>query len=261
MADIGRVSIILFKAVGCAPCKIIEKNLRSIISTASLTNVTLTIIDTDEEQELKEKYKVSSVPVVLFNDKPVLTAQMAAELLGNELGTFSIPKDNTNLETSASLFSPGLENFEMQNNRPNVQDANNPLNTLNFDPVGDMFSSGQNAVFNHLFNSLIEASVEASKEELARWQKFNMLTISQKTMTIESIQTLTRPSVGDYVHIGVLQSIVTSILAINPASRQYLYEVGENMGRYGIVQFRFLSANARIFEKTDSSGNFRDLLE
>lgn len=261
MADIGRVSIILFKAAGCAPCKIVEKNLRSIISTASLTNVSLTTIDTEEEQELKEKYKVTSVPMVLYNDKPVLTAQMAAELLGNELGMMVVPKSKSNDEIPLSPFGSNLSNFEIQKPQNTSQDADNPLSTLNFDTNGDIFSNGQNAVFNHLFNSLIEASVEASKEELARWQKFNMLTISQKTMTIESIQTLTRPSVGDYVHIGVLQSIVTSILAINPASRQYLYEVGENMGRYGNVQFRFLSANTRILEKTDTAGKFRDLLE
>jgi predicted hydrocarbon binding protein len=120
---------------------------------------------------------------------------------------------------------------------------------------------GNNAVFNHLFNSLIEASVESSEEELSRWQKFNMLTISQKTMTPEAIQQLTRPSLGDYVHIGVLQSIVTSILAINPASKEYLYNVGLNMGKYSNTQFRFLTANPRILEHTDSFSKFRDLLE
>ena len=75
----------------------------------------------------------------------------------------------------------------------------------------------------------------------------------------EAIQELTRPSLGDYVHIGVLQSMVTSILAINPASRQYLYEVGLNMGRYSNTQFRFLQANPRILEHTDSLSKFRDL--
>src|SRR3990172_1214912 len=224
-----------------------------------MTTVSLTMVDTDEEAELTEKYSVRKVPHVLFNDKVVLTAQMAAELLSEEIGGF----------TAAVEQSATFGTFEMQggldslNNGLQKASSNPAMESLSFDSSsgGGGIMVGQSAVFNHLFNSLIESSVEASEGELGRWQKFNMLAISQKIMTPEAVQTLTRASLGDYVHIGVLQSVVTSILAINPASRQYLYQVGENMGRYSNVQYRFLSANRRVMEDTDHEKKFSDILE
>ena len=104
---------------------------------------------------------------------------------------------------------------------------------------------------------MISASVDSNAEALERRQKFNMLAISQKTMTPEAIQQLTRPALGDYVHIGILQSIVTSILAINPRSSEFLYRVGRDMGRFGNVQFRFLRHYPQIFERLDVPTKFR----
>ncbi|MFV2015995.1 MAG: V4R domain-containing protein, partial [Candidatus Heimdallarchaeota archaeon] len=63
------------------------------------------------------------------------------------------------------------------------------------------------------------------------------------------------------VHIGILQSIVTSILAINPRSSEFLYRVGRDMGRFGNVQFRFLRHYPQIFERVDIPTKFRDILE
>ena len=248
--EISKVNIVLFKGTHCAACHVVEPILRQIIAS-SKGSATLTLIDTDEEKELTQKYNINTIPVVYYNDELVLTAEQASELISGEFGAMqSGPK------------SPAVgEMMELQD--MNVSGStSSSFSSLNFDsPSGDMFSSGQSGLFNHLFNQLITSSVESNAETLERRQKFNMLAISQKTMTPEAIQHLTRPALGDYVHIGILQSIVTSILAINPRSSEFLYRVGRDMGRFGNVQFRFLRHYPRIFEHLDISGKFRDILE
>ena len=244
--EIAKVSIVMFKGPHCAACHVVEPILRQIIAS-SKGSATLTLIDTDEEKELTQKYNISTIPVVYYNDELVLTAEQASELISGEFG--SLQSGGGQMDFPAGVFEPQMP---MANSGPSL---------LTDNLSGDMFSTGQSGLFNHLFNQLITSSVESNAETLERRQKFNMLAISQKTMTLEAIRNLTRPALGDYVHIGILQSIVTSILAINPRSSEFLYRVGRDMGRFGNVQFRFLRHYPQIFEHIDTSTKFRDILE
>ena len=247
--EISKVNIVLFKGVNCAACKVVEPILRQII-VSSKGSATLTMIDTEEEKELTSKYGITTIPVVYYNDELVLTAEQTSELISGEFDS---------LQSGSSMMSGGA--FELQDVNLGSSQTN-AFPSLNFDsPSGDMFNSGQSGLFNHLFNQLITSSVESNAETLERRQKFNMLAISQKTMTPEAFQHITRPALGDYVHIGILQSIVTSILAINPRSSEFLYRVGRDMGRFGNVQFRFLRHYPKIFEHIETSSKFRDILE
>lgn len=250
--EISKVNIVLFKGTHCAACKVVEPILRQIIAS-SKGSATLTLIDTDEEQELTQKYNISTIPVVYYNDELVLTAEQASELISGEFNTMQAG-GQMEFPSGQMEFSGGF--FESQGTSAST---GSPLLSDNLS--GDMFSTGQSGLFNHLFNQLITSSVDSNAETLERRQKFNMLAISQKTMTLEAFQHITRPALGDYVHIGVLQSIVTSILAINPRSSEFLYRVGRDMGRFGNVQFRFLRHYPQIFEHIDTSTKFRDLLE
>ena len=248
--EISKVNIVLFKGAHCAACNVVEPILRQII-VSSKGSATLTLIDTDEEQELTQKYNISTIPVVYYNDELVLTAEQASELISGEFGS---------MQGMQSGVQPGTQmEFSDGSFEPQIASSGSSLLTDNLS--GDMFSSGQSGLFNHLFNQLITSSVESNAETLERRLKFNMLAISQKTMTPEAIQHLTRPALGDYVHIGILQSNVTSILAINPRSSEFLYRVGRDMGRFGNVQFRFLRHYPKIFEHIDTSIKFRDILE
>ncbi len=250
--EISKVNIVLFKGTHCAACKVVEPILRQIIAS-SRGSATLTLIDTDEEQELTQKYNISTIPVVYYNDELVLTAEQASELISGEFNTMT---SGGQMQFSGGPMDLSGGVFEPQTMTPSTS---SPLLSDNLS--GDMFSTGQSGLFNHLFNQLITSSVDSNAETLERRQKFNMLAISQKTMTLEAIQHITRPALGDYVHIGILQSIVTSILAINPRSSEFLYRVGRDMGRFGNVQFRFLRHYPQIFEHVDTSTKFRDILE
>ena len=248
--EISKVNIVLFKGANCAACHVVEPILRQIVAS-SKGSATLTIVDSDEEKELAQKYNITNIPVVYYNDELILSAKQCSELISGEFNSMQANP----LESVGNVI-------ELQDSNFGSNQTTGSFPSLNFDsPGGDMFNSGQSGLFNHLFNQLITSSVESNAETLERRLKFNMLAISQKTMTPEAIQNLTRPSLGDYVHIGILQSIVTSILAINPRSSEFLYRVGRDMGRFGNVQFRFLRHYPKIFEHLDTVSKFRDILE
>lgn len=265
--EVAKVNVIFFKGPHCAACHIVAPIISSIVES-SRGSATLTVVDTEEEKELTEKYGISTIPVVLYNEKVVLSAEAAGELIQGEIsgmmgGDMGGMGGSFDMQPSDGLG--GMGGFG--DAAGGLGDSDPALAALNFDTVAsagsqaNMFSSAQSGLFNHLFNELISSSIDSNAETVEQYQKFNMLAISQKTMTPEAIQQLTRPSLGDYVHIGVLQSIVTSILAINPRSHEYLFKVGQSMGKFGNVQFRFLRHYPRIFESPDLASKFRDLLE
>ncbi|MFX0016517.1 MAG: V4R domain-containing protein [Promethearchaeota archaeon] len=124
-----------------------------------------------------------------------------------------------------------------------------------------MFSPDQYDLFNYLFNKLIEAGVKASETDRDRWRKLSIISVSERLLNIEELETVTRPSVGDYVHIGHLQSIVTSLLAINPSAKSYLFRSGELAGKFGSAQSWIHRYNPKIMETHRMKSRFKEMLK
>jgi predicted hydrocarbon binding protein len=124
-----------------------------------------------------------------------------------------------------------------------------------------MFSPDQYDLFNYLFNKLIEAGVKASETDLDRWRKLSIISVSERLLDIEAQGEVTRPSIGDYVHIGHLQSIVTSLLAINPSAKAYLFRSGELAGKFGSAQSWIHRYNPKIMATHQMKSRFKELLK
>lgn len=124
----------------------------------------------------------------------------------------------------------------------------------------NIFSTDQYDLFNYLFNKLIEAGVKASETDRDRWRKLSIINVSERLLNIEELETVTRPSVGDYVHIGHLQSIVTSLLSINPSAKAYLFRSGELAGKFGSAQSWIHRYNPKIMETHRMKSRFKELL-
>lgn len=201
------VSILFFKGPHCAPCKVVEKHLMNIVKSSGAGTVKFTSIDTDQETELVDLYSVTNVPEVYFNETKVLTAYQASEMLS--IG--------------------GLEQSLMGV----TDDSNQPMN---------IFAQGQSTLFNYLFNHLIRESIRSDERERHNWNKYSTIAL----LSMQDTQKLSRVSIGDYIHIGALQSIILAILSLGPDSGKYLYEAGKILGTIGIPQSRFLKANPKI---------------
>ena len=124
-----------------------------------------------------------------------------------------------------------------------------------------MYSSEQYDLFNYLFNKLIEAGVKASEADRDRWRKLSIITVSGRLLDVDELETVIRPSIGDYVHIGHLQAIVTSLIAINPIAKGYLFRAGELAGKFGAAQSWLHSYNRNIMNEHRMKKRFDEMLK
>jgi predicted hydrocarbon binding protein len=248
-SDEEAVSIVLFMGKDCAPCKIVQKHLDKIIQTAG-ENLNFLMIDTEKHPSLRDKFGIANVPEVMIDNKTVLTASQASELLGSSGGTDSFSGMMGFGDAAGDLVdAPGVGSFDTA-----------VASTQGTD-FGSMFAGSGAEVFNYLFNALIEARVDREKRDLPANMKTNMLHISSNVLrAIEEGDTL-RQSISDYVHIGVLQSIVTSMLSINAASTRFLYRAGNMMGRFGALQTKLFEYNPKIFDEFEPTKRFREIVK
>lgn len=219
----SNVTIVMFTEEGCFNCKIVGPLLRILIGFSKV-NASLIIIDVNEEAALGAKHKIQELPVVMYNNRIALSAKIIAAL---------IPSDRTLDYIQADY------NFKFHN----------------------LQEFGLNELFSSILDNYYNMLSDAEGHQIERYQKINLLEISKKTQTKENFQELTRLALGDYVHIGVLQSIVTSILAISPQSSKNLYQVGVLLGKYSSVQTRFLMNFPAIIDQFEVDTKFRDVLE
>ncbi len=134
------------------------------------------------------------------------------------------------------------------------------FSSFNMEESG-MFSPSSQDLFNFLFNKLIDAGIKASEADRERWTKLSIITVSERLLNIEELEEVTRPSIGDYVHIGHLQSIVTSLLAINPTAKSHLFHSGVLAGKFGAAQSWIHKHNPKIMSTPRLKSRFKELLK
>lgn len=141
-----------------------------------------------------------------------------------------------------------------------AQQAASMFSNFGFEETS-MFSPSSQDLFNYLFNKLIEAGVKSSEADRDRWTKLSIITVSERLLNVEELEDVTRKSIGDYVHIGYLQSIVTSLLAINPLAKSHLFHSGTLAGKFGAAQSWIHKYNPRIMSTPRLKSRFKELLK
>ncbi|MHA1940907.1 MAG: V4R domain-containing protein [Candidatus Hodarchaeales archaeon] len=124
-----------------------------------------------------------------------------------------------------------------------------------------LFSADQYDLFNYLFNKLIEAGVKASEADQDRWRKLSIISVSERLLNVDALDTIIRPSIGDYVHIGHLQAIVASLISINPIAKGYLFRAGELAGKFGAAQSWLHTYNRNIMDEHRMKKRFNEMLK
>ncbi len=245
------VNVLIFTTPDCATCKPVLKHLQRIVSLVEPGTVVLTKIDTNENPALAARFGVSrQVPYVYYNDKLVLTPSQAASYVDFESTYSTQLLGNVDKTNTSSLEGQTLASNQSMNSFFEMSASSDS---------GVLFSQGQNDLFNHLFNQLIEAVAEAEREDQRQWYKLSLLSIIERSIQEEGMtrgNVPIRPTIGDYVHVGVLQAVVASILSINPRSRQYMYDAGKLSGRFGTTQ-SWLRQN---YPELDGRTGYKELL-
>ncbi|MHA2295355.1 MAG: V4R domain-containing protein [Candidatus Hodarchaeales archaeon] len=92
----------------------------------------------------------------------------------------------------------------------------------------------EDMVKDKLMDSLFSAIL--SRKDLKSGQiesKENLIGITRHLLNSFTKHTYVRETIGDYVHLSVVQIINISILSLDPLSGILLYEAGKNVGKYG----------------------------
>ncbi|MHA1448995.1 MAG: V4R domain-containing protein [Candidatus Hodarchaeales archaeon] len=110
-------------------------------------------------------------------------------------------------------------------------------------------------LWNSLFSSVLDRGKKLEK------RKENMLYITERTMASVNKKELIRGNIGDYVHLGTLQTSTLSVLALDRLAGNLLYGTGRTVGMYGAGQMMLLSLNPDISRSFRLESRFHAILE
>jgi len=99
------------------------------------------------------------------------------------------------------------------------------------------------------------------REGIHERKKESMLRITMNTLNSVTKQELVREDLGDYFHIGFLQQIILSLLALDPLVRPLFYRVGKDLGMYGALPSFCISANPRISSEYRATQRFSEIMQ
>ena len=71
---------------------------------------------------------------------------------------------------------------------------------------------------------------------------------------------LIRPTIGDYTHLGALQIVNMSVLALDKIAALLLYDAGRMQGLLGLGQMMISSVNPEIFKQIKISTRFKEVI-
>jgi predicted hydrocarbon binding protein len=77
-------------------------------------------------------------------------------------------------------------------------------------------------------------------------RKESMMILTKNTISSIISQELVRKNIGDYVHIGVYQQVMMSLLALDPLVPKLLYQSGQELGMYGAAPYYLTVLNPKV---------------
>ncbi|MFX0094894.1 MAG: V4R domain-containing protein [Candidatus Hodarchaeota archaeon] len=215
------INVVVFSKKPCPACDRTMERLERIVVVAERSFgegvCQITIYDVRSQHDLAASLNITSVPVVLVDSKQVLTSSVASELLDSitskPTSSVELIGETTGFQMADAGMDQSMMNF--------TQQAHDPLYDL-------------------LFNAIIRA-YESKSELLRRRADERRLLgywIVEKTLDTQKLEARTtiREDLGDYVHIGVIQQIVLSLLALSDVAGNFLHRGGHDLGMYGVGQ-------------------------
>ncbi|MFX0062968.1 MAG: V4R domain-containing protein [Candidatus Hermodarchaeota archaeon] len=237
------ISIVIFSKKPCPACDSTMERLNRIIKLAERSYgegvCQVTIYDVKSQHEMAANRDVSSLPIVLFDSKEVISSGMASELLAMSSRASKSPLGEI----------PGLEGFEMMGEEMSTG-------------LVDFGLQAQDLLYDTLFNAIIQA-YDAKKELLQRRADERRLLgywIVEKTLDTQYLGSKPpiREDLGDYVHIGIVQQIILSLLSLSDVAGNFLHRGGRDLGMYGVGQTILPIIYPQIHQIRTSTEAFRE---
>ncbi|HUT81161.1 MAG TPA: V4R domain-containing protein [Candidatus Bathyarchaeia archaeon] len=100
-----------------------------------------------------------------------------------------------------------------------------------------------------------------SREESIAARKETLLTISKNSFDSIMNEEFIRPNIGDYIHVGVMQQMMVSLVALDQLVSQLLYQAGRDVGLYGVGTYLMITLNPDIGTEFRTKERFEEVIK
>ncbi|MHA1212196.1 MAG: thioredoxin family protein, partial [Candidatus Heimdallarchaeota archaeon] len=110
-------------------------------------------------------------------------------------------------------------------------------------------------LWQRITNSIME------REENIAARKETLLTISKNSFDSIMNEEFIRPNIGDYIHVGVMQQMMVSLVALDQLVPKLLYQAGRDVGLYGVGTYLMITLNPDIGTEFRMKERFEEVIK
>ena len=118
---------------------------------------------------------------------------------------------------------------------------------------------GESDIRDVLWERVIGSIVK--REQTFDVRKEALLFISKNSFDSIMNEQFIRPYIGDYIHIGVMQQMIVSLVAMDKLVPNLLYQAGKDVGLYGVGTYLMITLNPEIGTEFRPKERFEEVLK
>jgi len=118
---------------------------------------------------------------------------------------------------------------------------------------------GESDIRDVLWERVISSIIKREKTFDVR--KEALLYISKNSFDSIMNEEFIRPYIGDYIHVGVMQQMIVSLVALDPLVPNLLYQAGRDVGLYGVGTYLMITLNPDIGTEFRAKERFEEVMK
>ncbi|MHA1244625.1 MAG: V4R domain-containing protein [Candidatus Heimdallarchaeota archaeon] len=118
---------------------------------------------------------------------------------------------------------------------------------------------GESDIRDVLWERVIGSIIKKEKTFEAR--KETLLFISKNSFDSIMNEEFIRPFIGDYIHVGVMQQMIVSLVALDKLVPHLLYQAGKDVGLYGVGTYLMITLNPDIGTEFRPKERFEEVIK
>ncbi|MFW9921841.1 MAG: V4R domain-containing protein [Candidatus Thorarchaeota archaeon] len=118
---------------------------------------------------------------------------------------------------------------------------------------------GESDIRDVLWERVIGSIIKREKTFDAR--KEALLYISKNSFDSLMKEEFIRPNIGDYIHVGVMQQMIVSLVALDKLVPNLLYQAGTDVGKYGVGTYLMITLNPNIGTEFRMKERFEEVVK
>ncbi|TFF84632.1 hypothetical protein EU523_01480 [Candidatus Heimdallarchaeota archaeon] len=110
-----------------------------------------------------------------------------------------------------------------------------------------------------LWERVIGSIIE--REKVFETRKESLLYLSKNSYDSLVKEEFIRPNIGDYIHVGVMQQMIISLIALDKLVPNLLYQAGRDIGKFGVGPHLLITLHPEIGSEVRADKRFKEVME